>query len=117
VGSRKYIQQSSVRPKGSCRDAAHPWLHVCLCSAFWRPDARGDKEQPKGRPMALGRGEPWHCDTDEHDCRKWPEGPELRRRFYEDGGHNLIADTTCFSNRDDLPNTNPRLAPLANYGG
>jgi len=33
-----------------------------------------------------------------------------------DGGHNLSSDNTCFSG-PELVNTNPRLAPLANYGG
>ena len=33
-------------------------------------------------------------------------------------GHNLSSDDTCFSSGGtDLPNTDPRLAPLANYGG
>jgi len=33
-----------------------------------------------------------------------------------DGGHNLSSDDSCFSS-PDLLNTDPRLAPLANYGG
>ncbi len=33
-------------------------------------------------------------------------------------GHNLDSDGTCFAaGGTDLPNTNPMLAPLANYGG
>ncbi len=34
-----------------------------------------------------------------------------------DGGHNLSSDNTCFSSPDSLLNTDPRLAPLGNYGG
>jgi hypothetical protein len=33
-----------------------------------------------------------------------------------EGGHNLSSDHTCFSS-PDLLNTDPRLAPLASYGG
>ena len=43
--------------------------------------------------------------------------PENCNGDIQSAGHNLSSDNTCFAGGNDWLNTDPRLAPLANYGG